>query len=173
MSTYLAGSTRTERVATTESFEEFVHATGRRMLRTALLLCGDHQMAEDLTQTTYAKVFARWRLVRRADNPVAYTRTILTRTYISERRRRQSSEIPVASVADRASDAPDVALRMALFQALGELSASDRVVLVLRYWEDQSVAHTAAELGISESACRTRTSRALARLRIHFPDLED
>ena len=28
--------------------------------RAALLLCGDHHLAEDLTQTTYAKVYAAW-----------------------------------------------------------------------------------------------------------------
>lgn len=175
MSTYPAEATttRTRHVSKTEDFDEFVHATGHRMLRTALLLCGDHQLAEDLTQTTYAKVFARWRLVCRAENPVAYTRTILTRTYLSERRLRRSGEIPVESVVETTSAAADVPLRMALLDALGELSASDRAVLVLRYWEDRSVADTAAELGISESACRTRTSRALAKLRIHFPNLED
>ena len=42
------------------SFEEFVLATGDRMHRAALLLCGDHHLAEDLTQTTYAKVYAAW-----------------------------------------------------------------------------------------------------------------
>ncbi|MGA8847623.1 MAG: SigE family RNA polymerase sigma factor [Nocardioides sp.] len=158
----------------TKDFEEFVHTTGTRMLRTALLLCGDHQQAEDLTQTTYAKVFSRWRLVSRADHPVAYTRSILTRTYLSERRLRRSGEIPVESVedADVASQADAVGLRLALFDALAQLSAPDRTVLVLRYWEDQSVAETAAGLGISESACRTRTSRALARLRTVYPDLE-
>ncbi len=165
-------TTRTWHVARTEGFDEFVHATGHRMMRTAVLLCGDHQLAEDLTQTTYAKVFARWRLVSRAENPVAYTRTILTRTYLSERRLRRSGEIPVESVVETASDATDVPLRLSLLAALGELSASDRAVLVLRYWEDQSVAATAAELGISQSACRTRASRALAKLRTHFPDLE-
>jgi len=175
VSTYPAAATttRTWDVVTTEDFEEFVNATGHRMLRTALLLCGDHQVAEDLTQTTYAKVFARWRLVCRAKNPVAYTRTILARTYLSERRLKRSGEIPVESVVETASDADDVPLRMALLAALSELSAKDRAVLVLRYWEDQSVADTAAELGISASACRTRTSRALAKLRTHFPDLED
>ncbi len=163
---------RTGQEARTEDFEEFVHATGTRMLRTALLLCGDHQQAEDLTQTTYAKVFARWRVVRRAENPVAYTRTVLTRTYLSERRLRRSGEIPVESMTEPSSSEDDVALRLTLLEALGRLSAMDRTVLVLRYWEDQSVAETAAGLGITQAACRTRTSRALARLRAVVPDLE-
>jgi DNA-directed RNA polymerase specialized sigma24 family protein len=46
-------------------------------------------------------------------------------------------------------------------------------VLVLRYWEDLSVARTAELLGIRENACRARSARALARLRALLPDLID
>ena len=46
-------------------------------------------------------------------------------------------------------------------------------MLVLRYFHDLPVAEVAAQIGLSESACRTRASRALARLRTHFPDLAD
>lgn len=158
--------------AGSEAFEAFVHGSATRMLRTALLLCGDHQRAEDLTQTTYAKVFSRWRVVSATENPVAYTRTILTRVYLSERRLRRSGEIPVATMPEAAGTESDPSLRLTLLDALAQLSALDRTVLVLRYWEDQSVAETAAELGISHAACRTRTSRALTRLRATVPDLE-
>ena len=39
-------------------FEELVQQAGPRLYRTALLLSGDHHLAEDLTQTALAKVFA-------------------------------------------------------------------------------------------------------------------
>ena len=82
-------STATERMTPAEDFEEFVHATADRLYRSALLLCGDHHLAEDLTQTTYAKVYVNWRKVPPADSPLAYTRTILTRTFLSHRRLRR------------------------------------------------------------------------------------
>jgi RNA polymerase sigma-70 factor (sigma-E family) len=153
------------------SFEEFVLATGDRMHRSALLLCGDHHLAEDLTQTTYAKVYAAWSTVSAADSPTAYTRTVLLRTFLSHRRLRRSSERPVGELPETAGDEPDPGLRLDLLAALRRLSPSDRAVLVLRYWEDLSVAHTAHLLGIRESSCRARASRALARLRTHLPDL--
>lgn len=158
---------------TTETFEEFVHATGDRMLRTAVLLCGDRHQAEDLVQSAYATAFARWKLVSRADNPVAYTRQILTRTFLSEKRRKRVAEIPLEYGGDRAAPGPDPTRRLALLAALAGLPRMDRAVLVLRYWEDLTVAETADQLGITESACRTRSSRALARLRTHYPDLSD
>lgn len=156
-----------------ESFEDFVAATGDRMLRTAVLLTGDRHAAEDLVQSAYAHAFARWRLVSRADNPTAYTRTILTRLFLSDRRRKRVLELPLLDGVDAPSSTADPALRLSLVEALATLPPQDRVVLVLRYFHDLPVADVAAQTGLSESACRTRASRALGRLRTHFPDLAD
>ncbi|HWM05643.1 MAG TPA: SigE family RNA polymerase sigma factor [Actinophytocola sp.] len=164
--------TSTGPVTPAEDFDEFVRATGTRLLRTAVLLCGDPHLAEDLTQTTYAKVYVNWRRVTRADNPVAYTRTVLVRTYLSHRRRRSTSEMPIETLPERPGTADDTALRMDLLAALAQLAPADRAVLVLRYWEDLSVAQTADLLDIKETTCRARAARALARLRTHLPDLE-
>jgi RNA polymerase sigma-70 factor (ECF subfamily) len=49
--------------------------------------------------------------------------------------------------------------------ALSRLRAKDREVLELRHLEQLSVAETAAVLGISEGAVKTRHVRALQRLR--------
>jgi len=155
------------------SFESFVHATAAGMHRTAVLLCGDHHLAEDLTQTTYAKVFASWRRVAAADDPVAYTRRVLVRTFLSHRRLRRSSERPVDVVPDTATAGADGALRLDLLAALRSLAPDDRAVLVLRFWEDLASADAAHLLGISDAACRQRTSRALTRIRTLLPDLEE
>lgn len=152
---------------TDEEFAEFVRATGTQMHRAALLLTGDHHLAEDLTQTAYAKVFASWRRVSRADNPVAYTRTTLLNTFLSHRRLRRTSEVPSdpATAPERAAADADPTTRMDLLAALATLSPQDRAVLVLRYWEDRSVSDTARDLGLTETTVRTRSRRALERLR--------
>lgn len=158
-----------------DGFAEFVHATGTQLYRTALLLTGDHHLAEDLTQTTYAKVYASWRRVRKADNPVGYTRTILLNSFLSHRRLRRSSERPGrAEITETLALAPaseaDPSTRLDLLAALTRLSPTDRAVLVARYWEDRSISETAADLGISEAAVRTRSKRALDRLRPHVAE---
>ncbi|WP_370288017.1 SigE family RNA polymerase sigma factor [Nocardioides sp.] len=166
-------------------FTDFVGATGAQLLRAALLLTGDHHLAEDLVQTTYAKVFLHWRKVSRADVPLAYARTTLLNTFLSERRLRRAGERPARSD-DVASGAGDLAIdrsgagglggrppddpavvgtRVDLLEALAALPPLDRAVVVLRYWEDRSVAETAQVLDLAETVVRTRAHRALARLR--------
>ena len=44
-------------------------------------------------------------------------------------------------------------------------------MLVLRYWDDVSIAETAAMLGISEGAVKSASSRGLDNLRRALPDL--
>jgi RNA polymerase sigma-70 factor (sigma-E family) len=146
-------------------FADFVHATGTQLFRTAVLLCGDHHLAEDLTQMTYAKMFAKWSTVRRADSPTAYARTTLLNTFLSHRRLRRSSERPVDDLPEGRHDDRDPTVRVDLIRALATLPSTDRAVLVLRYWEDRSVEETARALGMSSGAVRTRSGRALARLR--------
>jgi len=41
-------------------------------------------------------------------------------------------------------------------------------VVVLRFWEDRSVAQTAHDLGLSEAAVKNRSMRALRALRQHL-----
>ena len=156
-----------------DGFEEFVHAAGDRIHRAAVLLCGDHHLAEDLTQTTFTKVYAAWPAVSGADSPIAYTRKVLLRTFLSHRRLRRSAEWPVQTVPETRAEEPDPGTRLDLLAALRRLPPPDRAVLVLRYWEDLSVARSAELLGIRETTCRARSARALARLRALLPDLTD
>ncbi|MFF2080767.1 SigE family RNA polymerase sigma factor [Kitasatospora sp. NPDC058162] len=147
-------------------FESFAHSRGQRLFRTALLLCGDWHLAEDLAQVTLAKLYAAWPKVRRADNQDAYARSTLVRSYLSHRRLRRSGERPaIGELPEGAAPGDDPALRVTLLTALAELPPRDRAVLVLRYWEDRSVEETAGELGLSAGAVRAQSLRALKRLR--------
>ena len=145
-----------------DGFVEFAVARAPELLRSAYLLTGDHHLAEDLVQTTLTNLYRRW---RRVDNPVAYAHTALTRTFLSHRRLRRSSEAPVAALPDQGEGEPDHTLRLSLMDVLRQLSAHDRAVLVLRYWEDRSAKESAQILGIRESTLRSQCMRALSRVR--------
>lgn len=147
-----------------EEFTEFAAARGAQLFRMAYLLAGDRHAAEDLTQTTLGKLYAAWSRVRRADNPVAYSRTVMVRTYMATQRKTRL-EHPMSAVPEVPGHDGDTSLRLTLFAALNQLSSRDRAIVVLRYWEDHSVDDTAAALGLSPGTVRTRSMRALARLR--------
>jgi RNA polymerase sigma-70 factor (sigma-E family) len=161
---------------TQEEFEEFAVARTPQLYRAAWLLCGDAHRAEDLVQETLAKVYVRWhrRLGGPIEHPVAYAHTTLTRTYLSAQRRRSNHETPIEQLPERPEPGGDAATSLALRDALAQLAPLDRVVLVMRYLEDVSVADTASVLGVSQGAVRNRTMRALDRLRaVLGPSLRD
>ncbi|MFG2045377.1 sigma factor [Dactylosporangium sp. NPDC048998] len=46
-----------------DEFAEYYASRGAGMRRTAYLLCGDWDLAEDLTQATFIKMYQVWRRV--------------------------------------------------------------------------------------------------------------
>ena len=152
-------------------FEAFAAARGGALYRTAWLLTGDRQLAEDLVQETLARIYVRWRKVARMDHPAAYARTVLVNAHTSHRRLRRNQETPTADLTVTDAAPPDdTALRLTLLDGLAGLPTVDRTVLVLRYWEDLDVGTTAELLRISPANVRTRSVRALERLRAVLGD---
>jgi RNA polymerase sigma-70 factor (sigma-E family) len=150
---------------TDDEFAEFVAARSPQLYRSAYLLTASSHGAEDLVQTALAKAYVAWRRVRSADDPVAYVHGVLIKSFLSERRRKSSRELPIAEPPDRAVADADPTERAALLAALAQLAPIDRAVVVLRFWEDRSVAQTAMQLDLTEAAVKNRSLRALRSLR--------
>lgn len=162
-----------------EQFEEWVLARQAMLSRSATLLTGDVQLAEDLVQETLARVAQRWpRLVRRGD-PDAYARRVLHNVAIDTWRRRRARPQEVTEAAARhqrshahADDDDLVSVRrLVLAEALERLTPKQRAVLVLRFYEDLTEVQTAAVLGCSANTVKSQTRQALTRLRQLAPDL--
>lgn len=158
--------------ATPATFEEYAAARGAALLRFATLLTGDRHRAEDLVQDALAKAYLRWDRIRRSDQPDVYVRRILANASRSWWRRRSSHELPVDSHPDRptgASEADHVAERDIMRRLIARLPQRQRVVLVLRYYEDLDDASIAAILGCREVTVRTHAMRGLQTLRERYP----
>lgn len=157
-----------------DEFDEFVVARGAALLRTAYLLTGDRHMAEDLVQAALAKTFRHWSRVRDG-SPEAYVRQVMVRENITWWRRRRIVETPVADVPERSASGvgADVDRRVSLDAALRHLSAQQRAVLVLRYYDDLTARQAADALGCSVGTVKTQAHRALKRLREVAPELVD
>lgn len=153
-------------------FTDWVTARQHRLLRTAYLMTGDLHRAEDLLQEALIKLALRWTKVRDG-NPDAFVRTILYRDNVSWWRRRRDA--PVAHVEDSAArhDADATERGMLVRQALTTLTAKQRAVIVLRFFDDLTERETAGILGVSIGTVKSQTSAALTRLRERAPELSD
>ena len=149
-------------------FVEFVTGAHISLLRTARLLTGDRHTAEDLLQTALVRVYTRWSRSASWESPHAYARKVVVNLYATWRRRRWHTEV-VRPEADHTPDTRDMAgdaeRRLELERALAGLPRAQRVVVVLRFYEDLSVEETADLLGCSAGTVKSRTHRALERLR--------
>jgi RNA polymerase sigma-70 factor (sigma-E family) len=153
-------------------FAEFAQTRSTALRRTAFLLCGDWQRAEDIVQTSLVKLYVSWHRVQRDGNVDGYVRTILTRTAIDEFRRAhrhreqlvdEPPEVPARqAVADNVDNVDNV---VDMQRVLDQLPSGQRAVVVLRYWEDLSITETARTLRISEGTVKSQTAKALAGMR--------
>jgi RNA polymerase sigma-70 factor (sigma-E family) len=162
----------------TDGFAGFVGARTPALLRSAFLLTGDQHTAEDLVQSALARTHRGWHRLHSTGNAEAYTRKIMYHLQVSWWRRRRVSETPAGHLpeprrADGGDHAADTVLRLSVREALARLTAKQRAVLVLRFFEDASEAEAAEVLGVSVGTIKSQTVRALARLRAVAPELRE
>jgi RNA polymerase sigma-70 factor (sigma-E family) len=155
-----------------QEFLEFVRASGRYLLRTAVLLCGDPVRAEELVQATYERTYRSWR-VARDGNPQAYARRVLVNLRVDGwRRTRREVVVDPGALPEQAG--PDntgaVVARNAVVQALARLPLAQRRVVVLRHLLDLTETEVAHELGISVGTVKSHHARGIARLRETFAE---
>ncbi len=154
------------------SFEQYVAARQAALLRTAYLLVGHHQDAEDLVQGVLVKAVAVWGRIE--ENPEPYLRKALYHDAVSRwRRRSRRGEYVTDRVPERAAPDGDDATRLTLAEALLRLTPKQRAVLVLRYYEDLTEVQAAEILGVGVGTVKSQTRHALGRLRAVAPELGD
>ena len=150
-------------------FEEFVRGRSLALLRTATLLSGDVQVAQDLVQQTLWRTHRHWG--NAAASPEAYARRVLVNLVHDERRRRRRRVVETelnddGRLTPRRDDTERVVERDALVSALREVPGRQRATLVLRFWEDLSVEETATVLGCSAGNVKSNTHRGLKNIRL-------
>jgi len=154
-----------------DDFADFVRAALPGLLRYGHLLTGNPHDAADLVQTVLEKVGARWGTVRRVGDPLAYTRRAMANSHVSRWRRTRREDL-LAEIPDvRGVSDPDPFDGEPLWDALRELPARQRAVVVLRYYEDLSEAEIATALGITRGTVKSQANKAKATLRARLGTL--
>jgi RNA polymerase sigma-70 factor (sigma-E family) len=148
-----------------EEFRLFVSARMDTLRGLAYLTCGDWQIAEDAVARSLARLYQRWGKV---GAPERYAARMVVRAAIDEVRRpwrrelSSSDAFPEVGEADRSESVTE---SMVVRAALRQLPPGQRAVLVLRFFEDFSVADVAQALGRSTGNVKSQTARGLATLR--------
>jgi len=151
---------------TDEDFTAYVRARLAWLRRVAYLLCQDWQGADDLVQTAITSLYVHWRRARALENIDGYARTILVRSFLSERRGGWARRVTLASpVPDLPGLAPDADGALDVRAALAGLPPRQRATLVLRFYCDLNVDQCARVLGCSAGTVKSQTAKALTGLR--------
>jgi RNA polymerase sigma factor (sigma-70 family) len=131
---------------------------------------GDAHLAQDITQLVFSNL-ARKACALPANVLLAgwlHRDTCFTALeWLRKERRRAEREREVATMREleAAGQVEWSRLRPVLDEVLNELQDDDRHALLLRFFEQQSLAQVGIALGLAEDAARKRTARALEELR--------
>jgi RNA polymerase sigma factor (sigma-70 family) len=149
---------RQEGVITEAGFESLYRQERSSLVRLAHLLTGSPAIAEELAQEALLATQQRWHVL---ENPAGYARRALVNLCRSHQRRR---------ILERRH--PSVALLHALppeidetWQAIKRLSPDQRAVIVLRFYDDQTLEQVADLLDKPIGTVKSLQHRALARLK--------
>src|SRR6185437_4655652 len=134
---------------------------------------GDAHLAEDISQLVFADLARKARslpenvvLAGWLHRATSYAAAQLIRTN-RRRRRREEEAITMNALESQAAIDWD-SLQPLLDEALDRLQQNDRDALVLRFFEQHSLADVGRSLGVNEDAARKRVHRALDKLRAHL-----
>lgn len=129
-----------------------------RMVRLARLLVRSDAEAQELVQDAYVRVHQRWDVI---EDPAAYLRQTVVNGCRSHLRRRdlERERRPLAAVPTGIPEIDET------WAALARLSPRRRAALVLRFYEDLTMAEVAELLDCREATARSLVHRGLRQLR--------
>lgn len=158
---------------TDEAFAALTRRHVDRAYRLSWAILGDDADADDATQDAFAIAWRKRDSLRDPSRFDAWFGRILVnvcRERLRQRSRhrvRQLDEAPEPVIGD---DSLDAATRDAIRAALRRLDADHRIVVVLRYWADLTVAEIAERVDVPPGTVKSRLHYALRSMR---PRLED
>ncbi|MBK4347468.1 SigE family RNA polymerase sigma factor [Lacisediminihabitans changchengi] len=140
---------------------------GDALTRYARLISGNNDDAADLVQDALVKTFGRLRNGFSVASAEAYVRRAILNSYLDGGRRTsrwRRIEHFAATPELQESSAPATDARVDLDGHLALLSPRERACIVLRYYDDLTIADVADQLGISPGTVKRYVSDALGKL---------
>ncbi len=137
--------------------------------RLAYFLTGDRELAQDLVQEAFVRLFGRFRHLREPEAFEAYLRKTVVNLFTTHLRRlkleRANLEREKRQPTPLQHHDTDVAVKDEVWRALQRLPERQRAAIVLRYYEDLTERDAADVLRCSTGALNQLVARAMAALR--------
>jgi len=151
-----------------EGFEAFYRQWFGSVARSAALLIGDVEQGQEIAQEGFVRLWRRWDVMASTD----HARNFVFRVALNEARsyRRRLRPLRLLGIDRRQADAipdaaPGVTDRIAMFDALGSLSARQRECVVLVDYLGYDATAAGSLLGIRPSTVRVQLMRGRTKLR--------
>ena len=151
-----------------DAYAEVATLSSHRLYAVALRVLRDPDAASDALQAALVRIWRDLPALRDPDLYDAWSSRVLMRACSDTRRRalRSVRTIDLVGIEGAAADSQSViAVRDELERAFATLSVNQRTVLVLMYYEGQSVAQIAATLDISSGTVKSRLHGARNAMR--------
>jgi RNA polymerase sigma-70 factor (ECF subfamily) len=151
-----------------EAYARLAQTASHRWFAIALRVLRDDDAARDVLQAALVQVWRDLPSLRDPDRFDAWSYRLVINACRSAQRRSRRPVVALELGRDEpaVSDSQlSVARRDELERAFARLTVEQRVVLVLLYYEDRSIAEIAATLGISAGTVKSRLHAARAALR--------
>ncbi len=151
-----------------EVMERIVRERRHALVGYAFLVSGSMSEAEEIAQDAIVKTFARGRAKREVETAEAYIKRAIVNETINRARHRKVAAARSAALAAAESEPGHetwVGVHADIHKALAGLSAQERACVVMRYFEDMTVAQIADELRLSAGTVKRYLHNAAEKLR--------
>jgi RNA polymerase sigma-70 factor (ECF subfamily) len=141
------------------------------------LTFNDLQLAEDIVQETFVKVWQRPDVVNNRYSSIGPWLFTVARNLVNDHKRMRMaraievSDAELTTVPDQGDPIGDSLQAHAIWQAVARLTPQHRAVLVQVYHHDRSLMDAAKRLGIPVGTVKSRTHHALRSLRTIIDEL--
>ena len=141
---------------------------GRETTELAFFLTGEPELAQDLAQEAFVRLFGRFSNVRNPDAVRVYLRRTVVNLARSHFRKRKTERSYAARLTGSGTANPsirDVDQEEDMLRLLQLIPDRQRAALILRFYFDLSESQTAETLGVSDKTVNGLVRRGLTALR--------
>lgn len=151
------------------ALEQLYFCVGARMLSVAKSYVRDKNLAEDIVQDSFLRIYQGIKKMRNVDNGYAWICTVVRNcAFTALKRENKRATVDIDALFDLHTDDADPQDRAVLKEALASLPARDKEIIWYRYYQDMTIREIAKEMDLPRSTVAGQLERAEEKLRSFY-----